>query len=304
MKLETILFGTALFCYFASSVAYHAHLFIGNERARTFANTLAAVGLGVHTAGLGVWCTTHEISILRDPAMPFALVGYFLALVQTAVAFARRWIALGSLSMPLAFIALFYAEMQTPGSAVQAPPATRLLSPHVMVLLLGFAAFALAFCLAVLYLVQSRLLKTKQVRGVFKRLPPLESVNNAAHWLAVVGFSMLTLGIITGAMAAPQTWGAQWYFHPRALPSLVTSIVAWIIYASYLGTRLLLGWRGRKTTYFLIAGFVMVLVAFFATLARPKTVPHQHAREVLQSRRVPVDLDREFLISCPAKAVS
>jgi ABC-type uncharacterized transport system permease subunit len=264
--LEVFLFGTTLLFYFLSSVAHHIHLFAGSERARRVAPLLLAAAVVVHTAALGVWCTTHEWSILRDPGMPFSIVAYFLAVVQLAGDFCRGWAALGSLSVPLAFVAQFYASAVTPGSMVQAPPGGGLLSPHVMAILLAFSAFTLAFCLAVIYLVQSRLLKTKQIKGFFKRLPPLESVSNAAHWLAVVGFSMLTLGVITGAIAAPHRWGAAWYLDPRTL----TSLVAWTIYAAYLTVSMLMGWRGRRTTYFLIAGFLVVLVAFVFSVALPK----------------------------------
>lgn len=266
MTLESALFALVLLLYFASSVSYHAHLFAGSERARRAVLWLVPVGVLVHTAAIGIWCTTHRgSSILRDPAMPVSLVAFFIALIQVGLNFIRGWAALGSLSMPFAFISQFYASLLTPGSAVQAPPGSRLLSPHVMALLLGFAAFTLAFCLAVFYLVQSRLLKNKQVRVFGGRLPALDSIATGAHWLAAIGFSMLTLGIITGALAAPEIWGERWYLDSRTL----TSLVAWAIYAAYLAVSMFMGWRGRRTTYFLIAGFLIILIAFIASVRRP-----------------------------------
>jgi ABC-type uncharacterized transport system permease subunit len=276
MNWEALLFGLTLLLYFVSSVCYHLHLFAGSERARQVAIGTVVAAVLVHTAAIGVWCVNHRgMSILRDPGMVVSLMAYFLAIVQFAANFRKTWSALGSLTMPLAFIAEFYGGVATPGTAYHAALAESasgpLMRPHVTALLLSFAALALAFCLAIVYLVQSRLLKAKQVRGLFSRLPPLDSVGTAAHWLAAIGFSMLTLGIVTGAMAAPHAWGGQWYLDPRT----VTSIVAWLIYAAYLGAVMLLGWRGRKTTYFLIAGFLVVLVAFFAssTGARTTTAP-------------------------------
>jgi ABC-type uncharacterized transport system permease subunit len=275
MTLETVLFGVTLFLYFVASVSYHAHLFTGNDRARRVATLLVAGGVIVHFGAIGVWCTAHRgQSILRDPAMPFSLVAWFLAITQVAAGLWGRWAALGSLSTPVAFFAQFYAAALTPGSAVHDPPGGRLLSPHVMAILLGFAAFTLAFCLAVIYLVQSRLLKTKQVRGLFSRLPPLESVSTGAHWLAATGFSMLTLGIVTGIIAAPQ----HWYTNAHVLSGVVTSLVAWAIYAAYLGASMLMGWRGRRTTYFLIAGYLVVLVAFLVSIPRPKPPQTPHAQ--------------------------
>jgi ABC-type uncharacterized transport system permease subunit len=284
--LENVLFALTLFFYFAGSIAHHVHLFTGSERARPAATLLVALGVVAHTAAFGIWCTTRDWSILRDPGMPVSMVAYFIALAQRVVDFRKGWASLGSLTLPLAFVAQFYAAWRTPGSAVQAPPTgSALLSPHVMALLFGFAAFTLAFCLAVLYLAQSRLLKTKKVRGrLFHRLPPLESVGSAAHWLAVVGFSMLTLGMITGAIAAPQQWGPGWYLDVRTL----TSLVAWAVYASYLAASTFMGWRGRRTSWFLIAGFLVVLVAFAASISRPKTTMYVQGVQVFRCSGVQV----------------
>lgn len=264
MNWEALLSGLTLLFYAVSSVQYHTHLFAGSERAARLARATALVGLVIHTAALGVWCTTHNWSILRDERMPFSVVAYCVVLVQVFINTRRGWPALGSLSVPLAFIAESYAVTAGPSSVAAA--GSSLLRPHVLALLLGFAAFALAFCLAVIYLLQSWLLKTKQIKGLFSRLPPLESVNTAAHRMAILGFTLLTLGIITGSLVAPNSWGPQWYLDPHT----VTGLVAWAIYAAYLGVSSLLGWRGRRTTYFLIAGFLVVLIAFVASVNRPK----------------------------------
>ena len=269
MNSHTFWFGLTLFFYVASSVSYHAHLFSGSERACRVAVLMLLAGILAHTAAIGVYCSTTHRSVLSG-AMPFSLVAYFIVLVQAAANLRPGAAALGSLSMPLAFLAQFYSSVQDPGGSIEGPTGTALLRPHVMVILLGFAAFTVAFCLAVIYLAQSRLLKRKRIRGLFRRLPPLESVSSSAHWLATIGFSLLTLGIISGVIVAPERFGAGWYLDPRTL----TSLVAWAIYATYIALSMVLGWRGRKTTYFLIAGFLVVLAAFFASHGRPRTVSH------------------------------
>lgn len=278
MTAESALFALTLFCYLAGSVNYHVHLFTGSERARRFAVASVLLGVVAHTGAIGGWCLAHRgESLFQDPGMPFSLVAYFLAIVQAAASLRPSWAALGSLSMPLAFLADFWAGLRRTPSVGEhaASMGSLLLRLHVTVLLLGFTALALAFCLAVIYLVQSRLLKAKKVRGLFSRLPPLDSVNAGAHWLATIGFSMLTLGIITGAMAAPGSWGPGWWLDARVLITLI----AWAIYAAYMGVSMVLGWRGRKTTYFLIAGFLVILVAFFASVGKRKSAqaPVAHA---------------------------
>jgi ABC-type uncharacterized transport system permease subunit len=268
MNVEPYLIAATLVLYFCASVAYHTHLFVGVDHGRRVATLLVATGVLMHIGAIGGWCTAHVGgSLLRDPGMPFSLVAFFLALIQVALDFRLGWAALGSLSLPLAFVAQSYALTHREGVPIEAPDGARFLSPHVLPILLAFVGFTLAFCLAVLYLVQSRLLKKKRIRGLFRRLPPLDAVGTGAHWLAALGFSMLTIGIVTGALAAPEKWGPGWISDPRTL----TSLVAWAIYAAYLGSSIFMGWRGRRTTYFLIAGFLVVLVAFFVSVRHPRT---------------------------------
>lgn len=266
MNWEAVLSGLTLLFYAVSSVQYHTHLFAGAEKSSRNAWISSLAGLSAHTAALGVWCTTHHWSILSDERMPFSLVAYVLVVFQIAAVTRKGWAALGSLSLPLAFIAQSYAVTPASQYAAAGGFTSVLLRPHVLVLLLGFAAFTVAFCLAVLYLVQTNLLKTKQIKGVFRRLPPLDSVSTSAHRSAILGFTLLTLGMITGALVAPDAWGPRWYLDPH----IATGLVAWVIYAAYLGASTVLGWRGRRTTYFLIAGFLVVLVAFVSSVNRPR----------------------------------
>jgi ABC-type uncharacterized transport system permease subunit len=260
------LFSTALFLYLVSSIGHHLHLFSGSERARQAAWIAAGAALAAHLTAIGVFCSLREGSVLTG-AMPYSLVAFFVALGQFAANFRPGWSTLGSLTMPLAFLAQFVGQA---GSAGPSAPASTWLRPHVTVLLLGFAALALGFGLAVLYLAGTRLLKAKQIEGLFRRLPPLESVQAGAHWLTVVGFTLLTLGMITGVIAAQAVWGPRWYLDPHVLPSFGTTLLAWLVYAGYLGVRMLLGWQGRRTTYFLLAGFVFLVVAFLVSVSEGK----------------------------------
>lgn len=263
MTTERVLFALVLGIYFAASAAYHVHVLTGRAGALKAAGALLLVGLAGHTAAIGVWCVQIG-ELLRDPGMPFSLAAYFVALAQLGLHFQGRRAALGALSLPIACVLHAYAWLTAAGGEVQQLPGSAVLRPHVLALLIGFAAFTLAFCQAIIYLVQSSLLKRKHVSGSQGRLPSLESSTRSADWLAVIGFSLLTLGIITGAMVAPEKWGPDWYRDAR----LVSTLAGWLIYGVYLLGSHLLGWSGRRTTYFLIAGYMVMVVAFGISVVR------------------------------------
>ena len=66
--------------------------------------------------------------------------------------------------------------------------------------------------------------------------------------------------VMAGAIWAENAWGRYWGWDPKETSALVT----WLIYASYLHTRNLSGWKGARSAALLVVGFVAVLFTYFA----------------------------------------
>ncbi len=74
-----------------------------------------------------------------------------------------------------------------------------------------------------------------------------------------VGFPIFTLGgLIFGAIWADQAWGVYWSWDPKETWSLIT----WFIYAFYLHSRMIKGWRGRKVAIVAAIGFMAVIFTY------------------------------------------
>lgn len=74
-----------------------------------------------------------------------------------------------------------------------------------------------------------------------------------------VGFPTFTLGgLIFGAIWADQAWGKYWSWDPKETWSLIT----WFIYAFYLHSRMISGWRGRKVAIVAVIGFMAVIFTY------------------------------------------
>jgi cytochrome c-type biogenesis protein CcsB len=129
---------------------------------------------------------------------------------------------------------------------------------HVVAIFIGEASFALAGGLGVLYLTQENAIKTKKHRFFFKRLPSLDLLDITGYACIVVGFTLLTLGLITGFIYARSIWGRFWSWDPKEVWSGIT----WIFYAILLHERLTVGWRGRKSAIMAIIGFGVLIFTF------------------------------------------
>ncbi|MDD4803437.1 MAG: cytochrome c biogenesis protein CcsA [Syntrophomonas sp.] len=117
------------------------------------------------------------------------------------------------------------------------------LTIHVLTAAVAYASFTLAAALAVIQLIKT------------DTIIPEENI----YWIITPGFILLSLSIIIGAIWAEQVWGSYWSWDPKEVWALVT----WIVYAVYLHIRNMKEWRGKNTSIFVIAGFILVLFTLF-----------------------------------------
>ena len=91
-----------------------------------------------------------------------------------------------------------------------------------------------------------------------ERLTLLESIDNISYRTISFGFPMLTIGIIAGAVWANEAWGSYWSWDPKETWALIT----WLVFASYLHTRLTKSWQGKKPAIIAAFGFIVVWVCY------------------------------------------
>ena len=129
---------------------------------------------------------------------------------------------------------------------------------HVPLLLVSYLLFAAAFVVGLAYVWEERQIKSKHPAQLAFRLPSLVDLDALVSKLIMIGFPLLTAGIFLGAIWAKQAWGRFWGWDPKETWALIT----WLIYDIYLFVHFGAGWRGRKTTYLSLAGFVFVLFTY------------------------------------------
>ena len=162
--------------------------------------------------------------------------------------------------MPIVFIFMFSSAM-LPREIAPLPVVLKSywLVIHTALAFLGDAAFAMAFCIGIMYLIQERYVKSKHLSGLFRRLPSLQSLDEINYHLITLGFSLLTLAIITGVIWSNATWGKPLQGGSKEVWSFMT----WLIYALVLYLRQVVGWRGKKAAILSIIGFLVVIFTFF-----------------------------------------
>ncbi|WP_455133731.1 c-type cytochrome biogenesis protein CcsB [Microbacterium aurum] len=138
---------------------------------------------------------------------------------------------------------------------------------HVFVASLATALFAIACGISITQLLQAR--RERRTRassdtaradglGFLRTLPAADVLESLAYRFAIVGFVFWTFTLIAGAIWANDSWGRYWGFDVKE----VWTFVIWVLYAGYIHARATRGWRGTRSAWLSIIGFVAVLFNF------------------------------------------
>jgi cytochrome c-type biogenesis protein CcsB len=91
-----------------------------------------------------------------------------------------------------------------------------------------------------------------------QRLSLAETLDNISYRIIGLGFPLLTIGIIAGAVWANEAWGTYWSWDPKETWALIT----WLVFAAYLHARITRGWQGRRPAILAATGFVVVWICY------------------------------------------
>ncbi len=125
---------------------------------------------------------------------------------------------------------------------------------HVLLSTLGFSLLALASFAGLAYLAKQRALKRKSPARF--ALPSLESLDRLVHLTLTFGFSLLTLGVVTGFV-----WGASHDFSPWSGHALWL-LVAWAVYLVPIGMLVLGRQHGDRPARGAVLGFAFLAFSY------------------------------------------
>jgi cytochrome c-type biogenesis protein CcsB len=263
------LLGITTFTYMFSTVLYIAILVFKAPKLGGIATVFTALAWFVQTAGLVLrWIESYQLGIGHAPLTNmYESVVFFawtIILLYLLIEWKFKTKIIGAFAVPFAFLAMAYASFSTDLSKAINPLVPALQSnwliAHVVTCFVGYAAFAVAAALGIMYLLKSKSPETDEPSTTLSSsLPSPVVIDDIIHKTMVFGFIWLTGGIITGAIWANSAWGTYWSWDPKETWSLIT----WFFYAIILHARYTRGWSGTKIAILAIFGFVSVLFTYY-----------------------------------------
>ncbi len=268
---SSLCFNLTTGAYFASMVLFVVYLASRINGVALLANLLAYAGLAVHTAAIGLrWYESYQapggighapMSNLYESVVFFA---WTIILIYLIIDLKYRQRAVGAFVVPFAFIAMIWAQLRLNDSIEPLVPAlqSNWLTYHVITCFLGYAAFAVACGVSIMYLIkigkEERTPEDTPIGGVLSLFPSTKILDDINYKAIMIGFPLLSLGIITGAAWANYAWGTYWSWDPKE----TWSLIVWFIYAAFLHARFTRGWVGRKAAWLSIIGFAATIFCY------------------------------------------
>jgi cytochrome c-type biogenesis protein CcsB len=257
---ESSIFTVTFVLYIGAALSYLSFLYSKRERLARTGSAVALFGLALHTVAL-------ILRTVESGHAPFTNMYESLSFLAWATVFAYLIIEWKfKVRKPGAYLLLIVVALMALASSPLMPKEAAPLVPalqsywlwlHVSVTLLGEAFFAIAFITSVMYLRAD----AREKKGLAPQSGLTAGrLDSISYRTIAFGFPLFTLGgLVFGMVWAYKAWGSYWSWDPKEVWSLIT----WFVFALYLHTRIVMGWKGRRSAAIAIIGFLAALFTYF-----------------------------------------
>lgn len=265
-----MLFNIVTIAYFAAMVIFLIYLATRSSAVALVGNICAWVGFIVQTAAMGVrWYESYHVPggygriPLTNLYESIVFFTWSILLIYIIIDFKYKQRAIGAFIIPFAFMGMIWAQLGLDKTIEPLVPAlqSNWLTYHVITCFLGYGAFAVACGVSIMYLIKigsEEKSKGTPMTGLLGMFPPTRVLDDINYKSIMVGFPLLTLGIITGAAWANYAWGTYWSWDPKE----TWSLIVWFVYAAFLHARFTRGWVGRRAAWLSIIGFASTIFCY------------------------------------------
>ena len=263
-----MLFNITTFTYLISMLAFFVFLASKSKTIGTTSISVTYGGLLAQTVAIALrWKESYDMGVGHAPMSNlYESVVFFswtIVLIYLLIDIKYKYRVIGAFVMPFALLGMAWAQLGLNTGIEPLVPAlqSNWLLYHVITCFLGYAAFAVACAISIMYLLKAKHDEKGQNKGegmMIEMFPPSKVLDDFNYRAIMIGFPLLTLGIITGAAWANYAWGTYWSWDPKE----TWSLIVWFVYAAFLHARITKGWVGRRAAWLSIIGFAATIFCY------------------------------------------
>lgn len=256
--MSTLLFSLlAAFFYGITCVYLSGSLLRRVPANKTLVSSLTFAGLAAHGVHLFALLLSEQglvLSLFNAASLiTFSIIAVvLLCLIRISV----HILLLPLLS--LGVLTVLSAQFLPQGSVQYVNEAPGILA-HIVFSILAYGMITIAVFQSLILLIQDQQLRKRPVSTLIKHFPPLQSMESLLFSFLWAGWLLLSLSLISGWLFLDNLF-AQHLVHKTIL-----SCIAWLVFGILLWGRHQLGWRGHKAIRWTLAGFFLLMLAYFGS---------------------------------------
>jgi len=260
--------------YAAAAAAYIFH-FVRPRHVRAASAGYGLLGAAflVHVVSIGIGCAEYggwEFFNLRGG---LGMAGWLAAGALLVLLRLYHLPAIAAFVLPLVLVALIPGVVGAIGGRTDSlPEAVRrpTVTLHISVASGSVALFAIAFGVALMYLLQEREVKGKRFGALFSRLPSLDTLDRLTQRLVRTGLVVWSVALVTGVVVAKHAWGQGWTWDLQ----VVFALGVWVLYFILVWMRHK-GIHGRRYAVLTVVGFAIIVTSILGLKVGPPLTLHR-----------------------------
>lgn len=266
---SSVLFNVTTFLFLLSTILFFVFLASKNKGVGLGASLAAFIGWGIETIAIILrWKESYDMGHGHAPLSNlYESVTFFawtIILMYGIIEIKYKYRVVGAFVLPFALMGMAWAQLGLNSGIEPLVPAlqSNWLLYHVITCFLGYAAFAVACGISIMYLIKEKAegdtASSVQAGSVIGAFPSIRILDDLNYKAIMIGFPLLTLGIVTGAAWANYAWGTYWSWDPKE----TWSLIVWFVYAAFLHARITRGWVGKRAAWLSIIGFAATIFCY------------------------------------------
>nr|WGH12947.1 cytochrome c biogenesis protein ccs1 [Echinothamnion sp.] len=290
--IEDTLINTSFALLLIGLIMYWSNLIIANNNKINnlclSLTILVNITLGLSLLTRWIYNKYFPLSNLYESMI---FLAWSIILIQILIESKTKNKLIGSITIPIVLFIVAFTNLSLPNELRIASPLvpalrSNWLMMHVTVMIMSYATLITGCLLSILFLVISsnqminiqgnsnnslkkvlfkyelndtnQILKAVDDQNLINRINFIQSLDNLSYRVIGLGFPLLTVGIISGAVWANDAWGTYWSWDPKETWALIT----WIIFAIYLHSRLNKQIDGKKPAIIASFGFIIIWICY------------------------------------------
>ena len=247
----------ALAFYGAGTLVALLSLFTRDVRLQHAGLGLMVVGFLSHTMWIGTICTITGHPPITNLPETTSFVAWLVFVVEIVLFVVYRVQAASFFVYPLVLILLSISAVVHEPFAHSPKLLSRLFTAHLLLTTTGVAALLIGLAFGLLAHLQDRALKSKTRGRLWEWIPSLNVCKDVSYRALAIGFSVYTLGLITGVLWSYKTTAGIVAMRTKE----VGAIVAWVLFATVLQSYISGTYRTRRTMFAGAGALIAIVIA-------------------------------------------